>query len=133
MKDSFLIYSVIDEGSFEKIKTLQQKITLVKKTKNVPIVLVGNKVDLVDDRKVSTEKGQQLANDFGCAFIETSAKTRYNIDAAFELMVQQVQKARSTNNNGSSTSRSSTLSPSSDSKQSGKSPAKNGKDKCALQ
>jgi GTPase KRas protein len=138
----FLIYSVTDEVSFNKIKSLQQKITLAKKSKNVPIVLVGNKIDLEDQRKIPTQQGQDLANSFGCAFIETSAKTRYNVDAAFELLVDEVRKSRGvvSNNKSASSTPATPNSPSSSSSnnnsRSTKSPASKGdksKDKCMLQ
>jgi GTPase SAR1 family protein len=43
-------------------------------------VLVGNKSDLANDREVSLQEGQHLAQQWGCAFFEASAKTRVNID-----------------------------------------------------
>lgn len=44
------------------------------------MVLVGNKCDLEDERVVGREQGQQLARTFGCAFMETSAKQRVNVN-----------------------------------------------------
>jgi GTPase KRas protein len=91
----FLIYSVTDVESFNKLEALHKKVSLSKKTKNIPIVLIGNKCDLVSSRKVSTEQGKQLAEKLGCAFIETSAKTRLNIAEAFEMLVNEVRRCRS--------------------------------------
>ena len=36
-------------------------------------VLVGNKCDLVHERQVDYEEGEQLASEIGCGFFETSA------------------------------------------------------------
>lgn len=47
------------------------------------IMLVGNKTDLDADRVISTEEGQQLAEDHNLLFMETSAKTGYNVDVSF--------------------------------------------------
>ena len=40
------------------------------------MVMVGNKLDLDDQRAVSPQEGQELAAAFGCAWMETSAKVR---------------------------------------------------------
>jgi len=40
---------------------------------------VGNKNDLEEDRVVSRESGQSLANKWSCSFLETSAKSRANV------------------------------------------------------
>ena len=46
-------------------------------------ILVGNKCDLNENRKVSKEKGKQLADSYGIPFIETSAKSNENIEKLF--------------------------------------------------
>ena len=51
---------------------------------NIVKVLVGNKIDLDEDRKVSREEGQGLANQHKMHYFETSAKLNRNID---ELML----------------------------------------------
>ena len=42
------------------------------------------------DRKVTAEEGKQFAQKLGVPYIETSAKTRSNIDEAFELLAKEV-------------------------------------------
>lgn len=51
-----------------------------KDTDDVPMVLVGNKCDLEEERVVGKEVGSGLANSFNCSFMETSAKTRTNVN-----------------------------------------------------
>ena len=46
-------------------------------------ILVGNKSDLEDQRKVPTIKGKQLADSYGIPFMETSAKNDENIEKLF--------------------------------------------------
>ena len=48
------------------------------------IILIGNKIDLENNRKVSTEEAERLANELGIQlFLETSAKTGYNASELF--------------------------------------------------
>ena len=42
-------------------------------------MLVGNKVDLEDERVVSKEQGHSLARQLNCTFMEASAKTKLNV------------------------------------------------------
>ena len=91
-----VVYSITDKKSFEKVVEFQKKITQVKeKVKSIPIILIGNKVDLEENRQVTKEEGQKLAKEFGIPFLETSAKTRINIDESFEQICLDVRKNRS--------------------------------------
>jgi Ras-related protein Ral-A len=44
---------------------------------------VGNKADLVDSRKVTKQEAESKAAQWNCEYIETSAKTRQNIDEVY--------------------------------------------------
>jgi GTPase SAR1 family protein len=58
------------------------------------MVLVGNKCDLEDDRVVSKQDGQNLANSWGgCTVLECSARKKINVDEAFYDLVRQINKA----------------------------------------
>jgi hypothetical protein len=48
-----------------------------------------------DLRQVSTEEGQACANALGCAFIECSAKHNENVEEAFRLLIEEIEKASS--------------------------------------
>merc|ERR1712118_440126 len=50
---------------------------------NMTIMLIGNKSDLTHRRAVTTEEGQQFAQEHGLVFMETSAKTAHNVEEAF--------------------------------------------------
>lgn len=51
------------------------------------MVLVGNKCDLEEERVVGKDLGKGLANQFNCAFMETSAKAKINVN---DVSVQMV-------------------------------------------
>jgi len=46
----------------------------------VPMILVGNKCDLEDERVVGKDQGQGLARQWNSAFLETSAKSKINVN-----------------------------------------------------
>ncbi|PWA14363.1 hypothetical protein CCH79_00011090 [Gambusia affinis] len=50
---------------------------------DVIIMLVGNKTDLADKRQITIEEGEQRAKELSVMFIETSAKTGYNVKQLF--------------------------------------------------
>ena len=54
----------------------------MKNDEHIPFLLVGNKADLSDRRKVSQDEASQRANQWGVPYVETSAKTRANVDKA---------------------------------------------------
>jgi len=87
-----LVYSIASRRSFEEIKTLQRQILDVKDRDYWPIVLVGNKCHLEDERQVSKLEGQGLSRLLGCPFLEVSAKTRINIDEAFFTLVREIRR-----------------------------------------
>ena len=48
------------------------------------MIIVGNKIDLAEKRQVTTEEGQELANELGTTFTETSAKVGINVKQLFK-------------------------------------------------
>ncbi|GAA5887861.1 hypothetical protein JCM16303_007362 [Sporobolomyces ruberrimus] len=90
--DGFLVvYSTTSRSSFLRIHEFIQQITRVKDSDRVPIVLVGNKVDRINEREVDTREGQELAKRLGCEFVETSAKTREGLEKAYHTAVRLIQ------------------------------------------
>ncbi|XP_061171633.1 ras-related and estrogen-regulated growth inhibitor-like [Saccostrea echinata] len=70
--DGFIfVYAINDRQSFEEVMKMKDYLDDIKKT-NVQCVLVGNKVDLMRERDVSTAEGMKLATEMACAFFETS-------------------------------------------------------------
>ena len=83
--DGFLlVYSITSINSFKKCVTLRDKILRFKDDDiKYPIILVGNKCDLDNERKVSISEGKQLANQWESSFFETSAKENINVNEIF--------------------------------------------------
>jgi len=57
-------------------------------------MLVGNKCDKVNEREVSRDEGQALANRLGCKFVESSAKTCVNVEKAYYTVVRMIREQR---------------------------------------
>lgn len=87
-----LVYSIDSRQSFEEIRVFQQQILRVKDKDFFPIIVVGNKCDLEHERVVSREEGMHLARQFGCRFMETSAKQRINVEESFYELVREIRR-----------------------------------------
>lgn len=87
-----LVYLINLRHSMEELHYFYEQILRVKDAERVPVVVVGNKCDLDLERQVSFEEGLQLANSFGCGFLETSAKRRINVEEAFYDLVRAVRE-----------------------------------------
>jgi len=87
-----LVYSITAQSTFNDLHDLREQILRVKDTEDVPMILVGNKCDLEDERVVGKDQGQSLARDFNCAFLETSAKSKINVNTIFQDVVRQINK-----------------------------------------
>lgn len=92
-----LVYSVTDENSLKELISLREQVMRIKDTENVPMVLVGNKCDLEEDRVVSVEDGIRVSQEWGrVPFYETSARDRTNIDEVFSDVLRQIMKKEAT-------------------------------------
>ncbi|KFQ37633.1 Ras-related protein Rap-2c, partial [Mesitornis unicolor] len=81
-------------GFFDQdIKPMRDQIVRVKRYEKVPLILVGNKVDLESEREVLSAEGRALAQEWGCPFMETSAKSKTMVDELFAEIVRQMNYA----------------------------------------
>lgn len=90
-----LIYDVTRRQTFETIeKWLNDMWSNSGRDKNVPVVLLANKIDLREEgaETVSKDEGQKLADSLGVSFIETSAKSGEGVDAAFAQLGKDILK-----------------------------------------
>jgi GTPase KRas protein len=89
-----LVYNIVARPTFDEVSVLYDKILRTKDTDNVPIVLVGNKCDLKNQRQVEYNEGADLAKQWSCAFFETSAKIKLNNEACFFELVREIRKMK---------------------------------------
>ncbi|XP_048763520.1 GTP-binding protein Di-Ras2-like isoform X2 [Ostrea edulis] len=83
-----LTYSIISRQSLEELKPIYSEIVQIKgDLRDIPVMLVGNKCD-EECRDVSQSEGAELAKSWNCAFLETSAKTNYNVKELFQELLQ---------------------------------------------
>jgi len=96
-RDGFLmVYSMTDKTSFEDLCNFYELIEQVKEeqldSNGVPLVLVANKSDLADSRKVTKEQGKTRAQEWNAGYVEASAKAGHNVTLAFEELVRKFEK-----------------------------------------
>ncbi len=87
-----VVYDITDRDSFENLNSWLIEIEK-NANKNVYKLLIGNKCDLEDKRKVTYQEGKDFATSNGMQFIETSAKADTKVKEAFELLTQEIIKA----------------------------------------
>ena len=89
-----LVYSIASRSTFDRLEIFRQSMRRVKRGDPI-FMLVGNKCDKTYEREVSKEEGAALARQFGCEFIETSAKTAQNVERLFMNLVRSLRQTRS--------------------------------------
>lgn len=94
--DGFLcVFSLTERESFRATRDLREQILRVKSNHpEIPMILIGNKTDLTAQRQVSEEEALALALDWKCKYMETSAKTRLNVENAFYDVARHVMKLK---------------------------------------
>ena len=90
-----LVFAVDDRESFELLSKKRERILKGKHGQSTPMVLVGNKIDLANKRKVTTEEAKKLAESWGIDYIETSAKNNLNCKEAFEKLARIIALIKS--------------------------------------
>lgn len=85
-----LIYDVTDARTFENVENWFLTVTQ-HANEDAQIFLVGNKSDDEENRQVSREQGQQLAQKLNVPFLEASAKTNDNVESIFYELAGIIQ------------------------------------------
>uniref|UniRef100_A0A8C2ABJ1 Ras-related protein Rab-6B n=1 Tax=Cyprinus carpio TaxID=7962 RepID=A0A8C2ABJ1_CYPCA len=77
-----VVYDITNVNSFQQTSKWIDDVR-TERGSDVIIMLVGNKTDLADKRQITIEEGEQRAKELSVMFIETSAKTGYNVKQLF--------------------------------------------------
>ena len=80
---AIIVYSITDLNSFKDIDIWIKELKSMS-SPDIKLMLIGNKVDLIEERKVTYNEGKNLVDQYGFHFFsETSAKTGENIEKLF--------------------------------------------------
>ena len=88
-----LVYDISDENTFQSIGHWMDSVSEQIDDK-IPIILIGNKSDLTEKRKVKTNEGKNRADEYGFPFYETSCKTGKNVNECFIELAELVYRKR---------------------------------------
>ena len=93
-----LIYDITNKKTFDNVRSW---ITSIEEetSKKIILILVGNKADLKDERRVQKEEGEDIAKEFNLPFFESSAQSGLNVKSVFETLAKLIveKKAQSAN------------------------------------
>ncbi|KAF8941185.1 small GTPase superfamily [Dissophora ornata] len=88
------VFSICEYESFLHTQEFKDQISRVLDDDKVPFILVGNKADLGQLRKVNPEEAAARAAEWNCRYIETSAKTRQNVEEVYAGLMRQIQNRK---------------------------------------
>ena len=85
-----LVYDITQLKTFQNIRNWINIISDSVNIEEVPLLFIGNKIDLKNLREVNKEDGEKLANEYKGLFFETSAKEKINVKQAFDSLVDKI-------------------------------------------
>jgi len=96
------VFSITEDDSFQSTQEFREQILRVKGDETIPFILVGNKSDLTDRRAVPLANARAQAEAWKVPYVETSAKTRENVDKVFFDLMREI-RARKMDSEGNNT------------------------------
>ena len=88
------VFSICEPESFSATSELREQILRVKTEDSVPFILIGNKADLEEKRQVTNEEAESTGNEWNVPYIETSAKTKMNVEKAFFDLMRMIKSRK---------------------------------------
>merc|ERR1712127_853951 len=86
---ALLVYDITRKETFNHLTRWLEEVRQ-NGNPDIMVMLIGNKADLDNRRQVSTEEGERFAKENGLIFLETSAKTAFNVEQAFLQTSQMI-------------------------------------------
>ena len=90
-----VVYDISDKESFDKINFWMENIKN-NAPENAKLILVGNKCDLANERKVTIEDGENKARNYNIKFFESSAKDGTNVNELFFYLANEIYQDEKT-------------------------------------
>ncbi|XP_069033797.1 ras-related protein R-Ras [Embiotoca jacksoni] len=87
-----LVFALNDRSSYHEVQKFHTQILRVKDRDDYPMVLVGNKADLEQQRAISRDDAQAFATENRIHYMEASAKNRHNVDESFLELVHIIRR-----------------------------------------
>jgi len=88
------VFSIKEQESFSATQDFREQILRVKSDENIPFLLVGNMADLAEQRQVTLDAATKLAAEWKVNYVETSAKTRENVDKVFYDLMREIRSRK---------------------------------------
>ena len=88
-KGAIIVYDITNEDSFNNVESWMNEVTK-KGKKDMQFLLIGNKKDLINDRKVTEQKGIDKAKELNMNLFEASALEKTNVNEAFNYLVKEI-------------------------------------------
>ena len=88
------VFSLVDRESFAGVSEIRDSVLRVKVDERTPLILVGNKSDLQESREVSQAEAESMASTWGVPYVETSAKTKLNVDKIYYDLMTTIQQRK---------------------------------------
>ncbi|KAL0061030.1 Ras-related protein rsr1 [Marasmius tenuissimus] len=89
-----MMTSLTQEASLKEVDNMRKQIYRIKggNTQSIPIVVVGTKLDLVNEREVTAATIANLSTRWNLPFYETSAKRNWHVSEVFEDLLRQLRR-----------------------------------------
>ncbi|XP_062434807.1 ras-related protein Rab-17 [Rhea pennata] len=87
---ALLVYDITRKETLARAKLWLQELEKEFLHDEIVIALVGNKTDLAAEREVTTEEGEEFAKSKSLLYMETSAKSNYQVNEVFIAVAQEL-------------------------------------------
>ena len=90
-----VMFDVTSPTSFENVRNWTESIKthLNLEANNIPVIIIGNKIDLTE-REIKTVEANKYCRELGFKYFETSAKTGENVELTVKYLVKEVMKKK---------------------------------------